>query len=137
MRELSGTSGACFSVLLLLRQNILCTRLCVPDSRHGARNGSLKTSCVHLIPQNSQNGVSRHADSSTTTNGQNHGPVWKTQSFLLNEICTVILCRTVIGEAICENPVEIRLGESFQIGNVSLYIEKKDYSYLCVWMKSN
>ena len=25
------------------------------------------------------------------TNGQNHGPVWKTQSFLLNEICTVIL----------------------------------------------
>ena len=25
------------------------------------------------------------------TNGQNHGPVWKTQSFLLSEICTVIL----------------------------------------------
>ena len=25
------------------------------------------------------------------TNGLNHGPVWKTQSFLLNEICTVIL----------------------------------------------
>ena len=25
------------------------------------------------------------------TNGQNHGPVWKTQSFLLNEICMVIL----------------------------------------------
>ena len=25
------------------------------------------------------------------TNGQNHGPVWKIQSFLLNEICTVIL----------------------------------------------
>ena len=23
--------------------------------------------------------------------GQNHGPVWKIQSFLLNEICTVIL----------------------------------------------
>ena len=30
----------------------------------------------------------RHLDSSTTTqNGQNHGPVWKTQSFLLSEIC--------------------------------------------------
>ena len=25
------------------------------------------------------------------TNGQNHGPVWKTQSFLLSEICMVIL----------------------------------------------
>ena len=25
------------------------------------------------------------------TNGQNHGPVWKTQLFLLNEICMVIL----------------------------------------------
>ena len=25
------------------------------------------------------------------TNGQNHGPVWKTQSFLLNEICMVII----------------------------------------------
>ena len=24
-------------------------------------------------------------------NGPNHGPVWKTQSFLLSEICTVIL----------------------------------------------
>ena len=28
-------------------------------------------------------------------------------------------------------------GESFQIGNVSLYIVKKDYSYLCMWMTSN
>ena len=25
------------------------------------------------------------------TNGLNHGPVWKTRSFLLNEICMVIL----------------------------------------------
>ena len=25
------------------------------------------------------------------TNGRNHGPAWKTQSILLNEICTVIL----------------------------------------------
>ena len=28
--------------------------------------------------------------------------------------------------------LKIRLGEGFQIGNVSLYIVKKDYSYLCV-----
>ena len=25
-------------------------------------------------------------------------------------------------------------GRKFQIGNVSLFIVKKDYSYLCVWM---
>ena len=28
-------------------------------------------------------------------------------------------------------------GRKFQIGNVSLYIVKKDYSYLCMWMTSN
>ena len=40
VRELSGTSGACFSVPLLLRQRLLCTILCVPDSRHGMHHGS-------------------------------------------------------------------------------------------------
>ena len=34
--------------------------------------------------------VSRHLDSTTTTNGLNQGPVLKTQSFLLSGICTVI-----------------------------------------------
>ena len=29
------------------------------------------------------------------------------------------------------------VGRNFQIVNVSLYIVKKDYSYLCVWMKQN
>ena len=28
-------------------------------------------------------------------------------------------------------------GRKFQIGNVSLFIVKKDYSYLCMWMTSN
>ena len=28
-------------------------------------------------------------------------------------------------------------GRKFQIGNVSLYIVKKDYSYLCMWMTYN
>ena len=32
------------------------------------------------------------------TNGQNHGPVWKTQSFLLNAICTVILLQDYYGK---------------------------------------
>ena len=35
------------------------------------------------------------------TNGQNHGPVWKTQLFLLSGICMVILPgRTIMGKAI-------------------------------------
>ena len=32
------------------------------------------------------------------TNGQNHGPVWKTQSFLLSEICMVILWQDCYGK---------------------------------------
>ena len=34
------------------------------------------------------------------TNGQNHGPVRKTQSFLLSRICTVILWQDYYGQAI-------------------------------------
>ena len=53
------------------------------------------------ISENSQIGMSRHLDSSTTTQyGQNHGPVWKTQSFLLSEIGTVTLGRTVMGRQV-------------------------------------
>ena len=32
------------------------------------------------------------------TNGQNHCPVWKTQSFLLSEICTVMLWQDYYGK---------------------------------------
>ena len=53
--------------------------------------------------------------STTLSHGLNHGPVWKIQSFLLSEICTVILWQTVVGKAICENPIEVRLGEGFQL----------------------
>ena len=34
----------------------------------------------------------------------------------------------------CENLIKTRLGEGFQIGNVSSCTVKKDYSYLCMWM---
>ena len=56
-------------------------------------------------------------------NGPNHGPVWKTQWFLLSGICTVILWQDCYGK-----------------GNLSKshysYTVKKGYSYLCVWMTS-
>ena len=51
MRELSG---AYFSVPLLLRQRILCTRLCVPDSRHGMHHGSRNLTCPSH-PANTKN----------------------------------------------------------------------------------
>ena len=69
------------------------------------------------------------------TNGQNHGPVWKTQLFLLSGICTVILQQDFYGNLrkSCWNMV----GWRFPIGNAYSYTVKKDYSYLCMWMTSN
>ena len=51
----------------------------------------VKMEDAQKLLKKSKIGVSRHLDSSTTTNGQNHGPVWKTQLLLSNGICTVIL----------------------------------------------
>ena len=46
--------------------------------------------CSKII-ENSKIGMSRHVGLVYhDTNGQHHGPVWKTQSFLLSEICMVI-----------------------------------------------
>ena len=50
------------------------------------------------------------------TNGQNHGPVWKTQSFFMSGICTVIFWQDCYGKAIWETPIEVRLGEGFEMG---------------------
>ena len=59
----------------------------------------VKMEDAHKLLKISKIGVSRHLDSSTTdTNGQNHGPVWKTQSFLLSGICTVILWQDYYGK---------------------------------------
>ena len=49
--------------------------------------------------KNSKMLMSRHLDSSKSTNGQNHdGPVWKTQSFILSGICTVLLWKDYCGK---------------------------------------
>ena len=54
--------------------------------------------CSQII-ENSQIGVSRHFGFVYhDTNGQNHGPVWKTQLFLLSGICTVILWQDYYGK---------------------------------------
>ena len=43
------------------------------------------------------------------TNGQHHGPVWKTQSFLLSEILTVIFWKDCWGTAIRESSLKYGL----------------------------
>ena len=68
-----------------------------------------------------------------STNGLNHGPVWKTQSFLLKAICTVIHQQDCNGKGnssqVCWNTV----GKRFQIVNACSLRERNDYSCLCMW----
>ena len=59
----------------------------------------VKMEDAHKLFKNSKIGVSRHLDSSTTTQmALNHGPVSKTQLFLLKGICTVILWQDYCGK---------------------------------------
>ena len=59
----------------------------------------VKMEDAHKLLKIPKIGMSRHLDSSTTTqNGLNHGPVWKIQSFLLNGICTVIVWKDYYGK---------------------------------------
>ena len=71
------------------------------------------------------------------TNGQNHGPVWKTQSFFLNGICTVILWQDYDGSGNLRKLYWNTVGKKFQLGNVYSLTEKKDCSYQCMWTISN
>ena len=69
------------------------------------------------------------------TNGQNHGPVWKTQSFFWKGIWMVgHLLVGLLWERQFEKILLKQGWRKFQIGNVSLYAVKKDYSDLCMWM---
>ena len=88
--------------------------------------------------ENSKFGVSRHLDSSTTTqDGQNHGPVWKTQSFILSAIFTFILWKDCYVKGNLRKYFWNTVGRRFPVGNAYTYTVKKGYSYLCMWMTSN
>ena len=54
------------------------------------------------------------------TNGRNHGLAWKTQSFLLSEICTVILWQDYYGKGNSRKFYLNTVGKKFQIGNAYL-----------------
>ena len=59
------------------------------------------------------------------TNDQNHGPVWKTQSFLLNGICTVILWQDCYGKGNMRKSCCSTVGRRFPIQNAYSYTMKK------------
>ena len=67
------------------------------------------------------------------TNGLNHGPVWKIQSFLLSEICTVIFPQDYLGKGNSRKFFWKIDGKKFHIENAYSLTEKKDYSWLCMW----
>ena len=71
-----------------------------------------------------------------------HGLVSKTQLYFLQGICTVILWKDYCGRGNLRKSYWNMAGRKFQIGNVSLHIVKKDYSYLCMrmthcWLERN
>ena len=93
--------------------------------------------CSQII-ENSQIGMSRHLDSSTTTQmAEIMVPVSKTKSFLLSGICTVILWQDYYGKGNLRKSCCSTVGKRFPIGNAHSYTVKKDYSYLNMWTTSN
>ena len=73
------------------------------------------------------------------TNDPNHGPVWKSQSFLLSGICTVILWlwQDYYRKGNWRKSFAARLGKGFQLGILNRAPSKKGCSYLCIRMTSN
>ena len=59
------------------------------------------------------------------------------QLFLLNGICTVILCQDYYGKGNLRKSYSSTVGRRFPIGNAYSYTVKKGYSYLCMWMTLN
>ena len=71
------------------------------------------------------------------TNGQNHGPAWKTQSFLLSEICTVILWQDYLWERQFEKVLLEHGWEKAPDWECLFVHREKDCSCLCMWTISN
>ena len=61
------------------------------------------------------------------TNGRKHGPVWKTQSFLLSDIFMVILWQDCYGKGNLRKSYWSTFGRRFPIGNAYSYTVKKGF----------
>ena len=89
--------------------------------------------CSQIV-QNSQVGMSRHIGFVyQSTNGPNRGPVWKTQSFLSSEICTVILWKDYYGRGNSRKVLLTYGWEKVPLCECFLVNREKDYSCLCSW----
>ena len=67
------------------------------------------------------------------TNGQNHGPVWKIQSFLSKGICTVTLWQDYYGKGNSRKFYWNMVGKKFETVNAYSLTEKQDFTCLCMW----
>ena len=69
-----------------------------------------------------------------STNGPNHGPIWKTQlSSSWTESVRSSFGWTIVGTAIRESSIGTRLGKSSKLWMLIRQPKKKDYSHLCMW----
>ena len=68
-----------------------------------------------------------------STNGQHHGPAWKIQSFLLNEIC-----RLILWQVFCENStfekVLLKYGWEKVLNWECLFVDRKIGLFLSVYV---
>ena len=71
------------------------------------------------------------------TNGQNHGPIWKTQSFLLSEICMVILWQDYYGNGSSRKFYLNTFWKKSQIWECLSVNRAKRTILTCVWTRSN
>ena len=118
----SKSHGYHIQIVRMLRTSSGCS-ICLYPGQNGR--------CSKII-ENSQIGMSRHLDSSTTTQmaqimvqyGRPSRSSWA-------KSVGSSFGRTVMGKAIWENPFEIRLGEGFQLG-MSLCTSSKRMILVCV-----
>ena len=79
-------------------------------SKHPSSNGG----CSKIIEKFQNRSVQTFGFVYRDTNGQNHGPVWKTRLFLLKGICTVILWQDYCGKGNLRKSYWNMAGRKFQ-----------------------
>ena len=94
----------------------------VPDCARQAADAvsaytQVKMNDAPKLMKNFQVRISRYmVTSSTTQSCQNHGPAWKTQSFLLSEICMVTHLQASCGKDHLKSSIPMGMGRSTKLG---------------------
>ena len=96
-------------------------------SLHPGQNGRCP-----IVIENSKVRMSRYLDTSgQNTNGPNHGPVWKMQSFFLSETCIVILWQDYCGKGNSRKFYHNTVGKKFQVVN-AYFVNREEGQFLSV-----